>query len=449
MIPPLQRLACGGALVLLIAIGAALPLGLAVTRAASAPAGAGETARELRFTFHSPHAPWTTDETRVLSEAIAAFYPLARAIYGPPAFSLTINLRRDPTAPRVYYDPFLNEIVLAGVEDLTSLCHEMLHAFRDDFVIGLDGFEEGMVRAAEVEIFDRLERYDHWDEDHAYTYDVYFEALQTAALGAPDGQYDFGAPNFTLLRYQLAGYAWAKVFLEDDQFLVRFNRALTHRAAIDPSILTDEAALVALAAELRPRVEGRPFAEWYRSRGVFRIDSAPGYRLYQRINQFTIDLIRRDASGLEQPMADAVVDWAVYDHADRLLASGTGVTGPGGFLFIDPELPSGYTGRLAVAARHVTPDGAELLDVAFRKAGNDTGLFGVVLPAASGRLTITPLDHGDSVTVPVTAGAFAAPTLQGRRGRFAATLRDSDGRYFRREFTKDAGDYFLLLDASD
>ena len=36
------------------------------------------------------------------------------------------------------------------------LCHEMLHAFRDAYMIRLSSFEEGMVRAAEIEIFNRL-----------------------------------------------------------------------------------------------------------------------------------------------------------------------------------------------------------------------------------------------------------------------------------------------------
>jgi hypothetical protein len=72
-----------------------------------------------------------------------------------------------------------------------------------------------------------------------------------------------------------------------------------------------------------------------------------------------------------------------------------------------------------------------------------------VLPADSGWLTIKPVDGSfGAVTVPVDDGAFAAPALRGLRGRFVATWSDWNGRRFTREFTKDAGDYFLLLDVT-
>ena len=112
----------------------------------------------------------------------------------------------------------------ASVETLDALCHEMLHAFRDDNIIGLNTFEEGMARVAEVEIFDQLAGYVHpFDEAHQDQDHVYYELLNRPEIGSPRGSFDDGYVA-TLLRYQLAGYAWGKALIENDQFLARFNR---------------------------------------------------------------------------------------------------------------------------------------------------------------------------------------------------------------------------------
>lgn len=133
---------------------------------------------ELTFTFNSPSEPWDPSEIAALTAALDDFYPTAKAIYGPPAFNITVNVRKSSGGAFVgEYNPSLNEMVLQNSVDLTVLCHEMIHAFRDDFIITLPSYEEGMTRAAEVEVFNQLAAYTHsFDEHHSYTYDVYYEA---------------------------------------------------------------------------------------------------------------------------------------------------------------------------------------------------------------------------------------------------------------------------------
>src|SRR5262249_37144659 len=122
------------------------------------------SANELTFTFDSKDYPWTDAQLAVLKNAITDFYPVIKSIYGNPAFSLNINIRQDPT---IGYDglyfPSLNEMVMRSPSRLDVLGHEMVHSFRDDLVITLPSFEEGMTRAAEVELFDRLPQYQYWD----------------------------------------------------------------------------------------------------------------------------------------------------------------------------------------------------------------------------------------------------------------------------------------------
>ena len=191
-------------------------------------------------------------------------YPVAKAIYGSPAYNIsTVNVRKDPTLSGVsgYYDLSANEMVLRTSRS-DALCHEMIHAFRDDNMVGLSTYEEGMTRAAEVEVFNQLPDYSHFDKHHSYTYDVYYESLNNPAVGSQNGTFSSLATLF-LLRYQLAGYAWGKALIENSDFLFDFNRDFYARILVDPDVRYQEAGLLAIAAAIQPTVEGLPFQEWY------------------------------------------------------------------------------------------------------------------------------------------------------------------------------------------
>jgi hypothetical protein len=135
---------------------------------------------DLTFTFDSPDYPWTDDELVLLTTTLNACYPLAKVIYGEPAFSASVNIEKSPYigGSGAFWATSHNQSYIA-IESVTSdvICHEMLHAFHADELILLNTFEEGLVRAAEVEIFDRLPDFPHWDKYHSYSFDVDYEAL--------------------------------------------------------------------------------------------------------------------------------------------------------------------------------------------------------------------------------------------------------------------------------
>ncbi len=358
---------------------------------------------------------------------------MAKDIYGPPAFAITVNVRHDPNISVAgLYNPSLNEMALTGL-DAGALCHEMIHAFRDDDIVALSSFEEGMTRAAEIEVFDRLApAYVHpFDQNHSYTYDVFYEALNRPAIGSSAGF--FAGYVSPLLRYQLAGYAWGKGIVENPRFLADFNALLYTTILTDPTAQFTESTLKALAAAAQPTLEGQPFAAWYAGQGV--LDTAPpvGYQLYQRVNQFVVDFFSRDdATGVETMQANASVSWALYDDRDELLGSGSDVTSANGFIDFTLQaaaLLAGYTGRVKVVASTSTSLGP-IIDTAFTAGGVAQGVFGVV---------------ADAITVDVVHGAFAATSLGPRRGRFVAVFADASGRTVSQQFTKDASDYFVSL----
>jgi hypothetical protein len=69
-----------------------------------------------------------------------------------------------------------------------------------------------------------LPAYFYWDRNHGYAHDVWYEALNNNKIGATRGM--FGWSINVLLEYQLSGYAWGKVLLENPQF---FRGTLTIR----------------------------------------------------------------------------------------------------------------------------------------------------------------------------------------------------------------------------
>ncbi|PYV07799.1 MAG: hypothetical protein DMG07_27555 [Acidobacteria bacterium] len=402
-------------------------------------------ANELTFTYDSPAYPWSAGEMSALLSAQNAFYPVIKDIYGAPAFNITVNVRKDPgiTFAGLYY-PSFNEIVIRDVSSLDTFCHETIHAFRDDNVTGLGSFEEGMTRAAEVEVFNRLPAYTHWDENHSYTYDVYYEALNQEAIGSPFGNF-FAGYTSVLLRYQLAGYAWGKALLENSRFLRDFNKALYEDTLSDPSTPLTESKLLAIADRVQSKVEATPFAVWYGRQCVFHTAPPVGYFLYQRINQFTADFFQRNIVGGEVVQASAPVQWAVYDFQDALLSSGVESTTGNGWLDIIWAVPAGYMGRIKVVVTASTPNGT-ISSTALRSIGNEAGVFGVVSDVAFGEITITSIDHrAPTVTASVWNGAFSAPSLAAAKGRFRAVFRDAGGRRLSKYFTKDASNYFLLI----
>jgi uncharacterized repeat protein (TIGR01451 family) len=144
-------------------------------------------------------------------------------------------------------------------------------------------------------------------------------------------------------------------------------------------------------------------------------------------------------------IAGATIQWEIYDHEDRLMLSGSGVTSPLGWISLNPLLPVDYKGRIKIVTSVMTPDGL-INNTAFTSAGDHNGIFGSVEGTDTGIITITPL-AGDTpaVTIDVALGIFDAPSLAVEKGRFIAVYRDGEGQIFSKQFNKDASDYFLSM----
>lgn len=397
-------------------------------------------ANQLRFSFVSDPS-WTPDELGRLQASVADLYPLAVQVYGSPAFDMLVNVRKDPSIGFAgLYFPGLNEIVLRSAWESDALVHEILHAIRDDNISFSSRFEEGMTRAAEVEVFNRATGYAHWDLHHSYYQDQLYEAFSTPHVSCG------GCTGRLLGSYQLPGYAWGKVVIEQPSFLAQFNAELFRLAALAPGILGDEVQLRGIAEGLVSSVEGVPFRQWFASQPVLNPPPLNGEFVAIKAD-FTACRYAAETIGSVSYIAMAPgqsIEWTARAANGVVLDSGSAVTGLSGCVVLEPRIPESYVGRLDMSVSALAPAGVVTDQRSVARGGR--GLHGVVRPFNTGTVTVVALDgSGQRVSVGLSNGGFEVPSLELARGRFRVEMTTTAGQTFVREVTKDASSYFVAL----
>ncbi len=402
------------------------------------------------FTFDSPDHPWSPED---LSELVdwtgpgSSYLSTLLEVAGPPPRDVTINVRRDPrlTSAGQYR---VGLMTLRELE-LDVFMHEMSHAVHDSRMLSNEVWEEGLARATESQVLWALEEQgidiEDGDPHYDYPYDRYHDLTNTPDLGVQGGSiWGYGNRAMSLVRYENAGYAFGKALIEDPTFVRRFNLGLFQH---HPDGWVPESELVALAAEVKPAVEGVPFAEWHRQQGIFESNPPKGCRLFQRINQWTVDFFCRSSSGLESSQAAALVQLRGYDADGGLLFEDEGVTSPLGWADFSPSF-EGYAGRVKVVATADSPAGT-VSSTFYRQASAERGVFGVVTNATVGTVTLdSPDGRFPSQTVPVEDGAFVAENLKTFRGSVRLTYTGPQGTASR-QITKAASPYGVSLTVLD
>jgi CARDB len=402
---------------------------------------------DLTFTFESPAHPFTAAQIASMRTWIGDFYPLVKAMFGPPSNAITVNISYDPTVSGEFggfFFPGSNEIVLGDPSAVDVLVHEMIHAFHDDFMLASQ-WEETMTRAAEVAAFNQLSTYAHWDAHHSSYHDVWVDPIDAqAALGSPSMSMWDGFPNLWM-RYNIGGYEWWKVLHARPAFFSTFNRALYGR----PDDTMQEAALVEMAAAAAPTVEGLPFSLWYISHGVFNSAPPNGYQFVISPASPDAWLFNRFEGGGISPLGGVPVAWQTQAVDGRVLASGSTTTWASGAVQLDKDpVPGSYAGRVLLTYT-ATVGTQTVTGSTWLSSTSGGGVFGVAPGLSTGSVTIANLEDpaAPPVTVPLVKGAFDAPSLSPTVGRFRATLTRTDGTIAaRRVFTKDASPYALILE---
>ncbi|HEX3029596.1 MAG TPA: hypothetical protein VHT34_09915, partial [Clostridia bacterium] len=305
--------------VLLIFASAIVPVFAAEQTPVSEQAAA-ETAtqNEITFTYDSPDHPWTDEELTKMHQRVSTLYSLIKSIYGEPAFNITVNIEKDPDASYIgEYTPQTKKIQLYNPDRYDVLCHEMIHAFHNEYNMKA-GLEEGMTRAVEIEVLKQIENGKAPGTiTHQYPYDVYYESLSKEHFGGNV----FENPNNGLLYYELEGYAWAKLYYENPKFFIDFNKAYYQECRLNPNIKNSESDIKRIAESVQPSVESTPLGVWFKRQGCLDQTPPPGNFIYQSFYYYdedeplniTTHCFSRTNDGYLKTVSGANINWAIYD----------------------------------------------------------------------------------------------------------------------------------------
>ena len=397
------------------------------------------------FTFQIEPS-WSASERTQLKAWLSATGPVMKTVLqvaGPPAQNLTVKVVKETTGNAGEYNAASHQITLASLS-LSVLAHELMHATRDGYGLSNSAWEEGLARAGEKEVMRLLKLQGiteaGYDTNHEYGYDEYYEQNNVPAVGVPYGNI-YTEPALVLLRYEQAGYAFAKILMEDPQFVAQFNaKVFTH-----PNGSFTPKELVSMAASVQPLVEQEPLAKWIVRQRIFSVSQRAGCYLFQRANQFTVDFYCTDQYGDVSAQSGTQVSFRITDASNKTIFKATDTTSNYGWVTFSPSL-AGVTGRIKMVATATSASGPVRATV-LRQAGNAEGVFGVVTGAATGTLRFdSPTAQFAPLTVGVIRGAFVAPALGSVRGQVVAEF-SGEGKTARQTFDKDAAPYSVLMTA--
>lgn len=251
----------------------------------------GDPSNNIAFQFEG----WSTADRKALAAYLDGAMPVARAIYGPPAFDITVKIIQDTTLKTLQggvYDVTTNELRLPPLsgnfpEDTFVLLMLVLNAFHDDVALFYDSWEQGMIGAAAtaVQVAPGVSPgYDPANPGPFYSGSVY-EPMNQPPLGNSTWYPASGFSGMLVWRIAQARAAWFKCYVEDQRFFQRFNAQYYARLNTLPEsqravLPGDTPSLLEICQSVLPTVEGSPFFAWYRQQYALDTSVTIGPKLY-------------------------------------------------------------------------------------------------------------------------------------------------------------------------
>ena len=425
----------------------------------------GSPGNQLTFRYEG----WGDAEEATLRSYLAAAYPKARLVYGPPAFNITVSIIRDDSITDLQggiYDATLNEIRMPRLtgnvpEDTFILMMLVLRAFRDDVGLFYDAWEEGMVGAAATAV--QVEPgvspgFDPKDPGPFYALSVY-EPQNHPELGNPTfyPQGDFG--GMLVWRIAMARAAWMKCWIEDNDFFARFNQQ--YYREFREGLQGDVPALREIAAAVLPTVEAIPFQEWFVRQ--YALDTSVRAGLKEYTWNIPLDnavvlicehyLTDEDGNESVRGGQARTIYWSfdfsvnLYAEEGNLIDIPTGGDTPGeGFLiptFFNIGGPQRITVQLdlnGLRSYYPFPYGVRGFDP------GENNLYGGIINQAAGKMNVEGGNGISDLTVRrgVWSGIIASPEL--RPLTLTATFTNPDGQDMTRRVNVGWDSYCIFLD---
>ena len=256
----------------------------------------------------------------LLEDVFTAARPAMNAVFGDPAIGGTVRVRNydadiqdrlavsggyyipnGPDGPEIRFPVYFSPVSAA-----INYVHTMLIAYQGNAPYPFDALNEGLVRAATMQIVRTPNSLPGTPDpvaveqtlDSLYDVSTFYDWYNQPALGCRT----FIAPNLLdtqlpaggntggifLLRYQMAGTAWLKVLTEHPAFVAEFNRSyyLNPGAYVT---MADFATLgqAVLALLTSTTVEGFSFADWMERQYILDTDVTAGLKLL--VQPFPLD----------------------------------------------------------------------------------------------------------------------------------------------------------------
>lgn len=424
----------------------------------------GDPTNELTFVFEG----FDEGTEAALRDYLSVAVPVARRVYGPPAFNLTVKIINDPDVQDIqggYYDVAANEIHLAPltgnfVEDTFVLIKLVLHAFHDDTIFFFDAWEEGFAGAAAMAVQTTpgvSPGYNPYDPGPFYCSSVY-ECENQPALGNSTFYPRSGFGGMLVWRIAMARAAWFKCYIEDPEFFARFNQEYYRRYT--PALAGDTPGLKDIAASVLPQVEGMSFYEWYERQHVLDTSIRVGPKLFTwniplpQSVALIVEHYQTTADGDELPRGGqaTTIYWS-YDFSVSLYAEEGNVisipeSGEGageGFLiptFFNIGGPQRITVQLdlnGLRAYYPYPYGMR----GFQPGENN--IYGAVIGAISGSIDIAGPDSASDVSV--SRGVWGTEVQGGNLSpsQITVTFTDESGDQNQRTVNVAWDSYALFL----
>ena len=339
-------------------------------------------------TSGNPTTGWTPAQVTTITNFYNNMYPILVQLYGPPAVSYTVTLVRDLRYSGTNeFFPSDDTIHMSDSFDPQLFTHELVHAFRDEFILSSDanwnydptlsGFEEGFAQAVS---YDAMNLYvQEFPNDptvasntlYGSTYDWDYDFQNVPALRGTDFWSDGGATLLYWTKYEMAAAAIRKMDIESPGFYAAFNAAYYARINASPTtVRPTQALIVSIIQSILPTIEGTPAATWIQQQNIFYDQNVYGDKVFNQIQDYPWTQFFAFQNIYFLDTMSCGSEWACWNGSAWVYYDLNGANGTG--TLVDDSGNTVWTGPLQIQPTTNPSDGTNVIGDATK--GLTTGL---------------------------------------------------------------------------
>jgi hypothetical protein len=248
---------------------------------------------------------WSAEQRATISAFYGKMYPILVQLYGPPSTDVTVTLVKDLAySGSNIFLPGANEIHMDINFYPQLFTHEVVHAFRNDYILTsgdtwggynstLSGFEEGFAQAVSYEAMNQyFKAYPNdpalggekgpWDSSQDWDYD--FQNMPE--IRGTDYWSDSTGTGIYWLRYEMGAAATRKINLEVPDYYKLFNQEYYRRINANHALHPTRALMVDIIKSITPQIEGQPAAAWINDNYIYYAKDVIGEKIFHNLQNY-------------------------------------------------------------------------------------------------------------------------------------------------------------------